>query len=218
STSGGPNTVFDLSVGRSNDCPQAFLRGFKGFLQADGYSGCDARRLLGACSTMLGEAFTSALNQWPTWTVDVTGGRLKIDNHPAEQAIRPLAIGRRNWLHVGGDGGLNPTAVLLSLAASAKRHALNPWDYYRVARSAAQRRRRRPTARQLGSRRAFHSVTGLTSLPVRFIDRPTTAARPCTRSCRKRGAHRTLTLIALSCRHTNSGGIFVLNFFLGWTG
>ncbi|MSR55380.1 MAG: transposase [Gemmataceae bacterium] len=123
--------MFDLSVGRSNDCPQAFLRGFKGFLQADGYSGCDARRLLAACSTMLGEAFTSALNQWPTWTVDVTGGRLKIDNHPAEQAIRPLAIERRNWLHVGGDGGLNPTAVLLSLAASAKRHAVNPWEYFK---------------------------------------------------------------------------------------
>ena len=123
--------MFDLSVGRSNNCPQAFLRGFKGFLQGDGYSGCDARRLLAACPTMLGEAFTSALNQWPTWTVYVTDGRLKIDNHPAEQAIRPLAIRRRNWLYVGGDGGLNPTAVLLSMAASAKRHALNPWDYFK---------------------------------------------------------------------------------------
>ena len=32
-------------------------------------------------------------------------------------------------LHVGGDGGLRPTAVLLSIAASVKRHGLNPWAY-----------------------------------------------------------------------------------------
>ena len=79
----------------------------------------------------LGEAFSYALNQWPTLTVYATDGRLKIDNHPAEQAIRPLAIGRRNWLHLVGDGGMKPTAVLLSMAASAKRHALNPWDYFK---------------------------------------------------------------------------------------
>ena len=69
--------------------------------------------------------------QWPSLGVYLTDGRLTIDNHPAEQAIRPLAVGRRNWLHIGGDGGLQPAAVLLSLAASAKRHALNPWEYFR---------------------------------------------------------------------------------------
>jgi hypothetical protein len=63
--------------------------------------------------------------------VYASDGRLTIDNGPAEQAIRPLAVGRRNWLHVGGDGGLRPTAVLLSLAASVKRHGVNPWVYLR---------------------------------------------------------------------------------------
>jgi Transposase IS66 family/IS66 C-terminal element len=74
---------------------------------------------------------TVRLHQWQSLRVYVTDGRLKIDNHPAEQAIRPLAVGRRNWLHIGGDGGLQPAAVLLSLAASAKRHALNPWEYFK---------------------------------------------------------------------------------------
>jgi hypothetical protein len=46
-----------------------------------------------------------------------------------EQTIRPLAIGRENWLHLGGDGALRPTAVLLSVAASVKRHGLDPWAY-----------------------------------------------------------------------------------------
>ena len=77
----------------------------------------------------IGEAFTYATNQWPTLGVYLTDGRLTIDNAPAEQAIRPLCVGRRNWLHLGGDGGLKPTAVLLSIAASVKRHGLNPWAY-----------------------------------------------------------------------------------------
>jgi transposase len=77
----------------------------------------------------IGEAVTYASNQWPTLGVYLTDGRLKIDNAAAEQAIRPPCVGRRNWLHLGGDGGVKPTAVLLSLAASVKRHGIDPWAY-----------------------------------------------------------------------------------------
>jgi transposase len=77
----------------------------------------------------IGEAVTYATNQWPSLVVYTRDGRLTIDNGPAEQAIRPLALGRRNWLHIAGDGGLQPTAVLLSLAASARRPGVNPWAY-----------------------------------------------------------------------------------------
>jgi transposase len=77
----------------------------------------------------IGEALTYATNQWPALGVYLTDGRLTIDNGPAEQAIRPLAVGRRNWLHLGADGGLRPTGVLLSLAASIKRHGVEPWGY-----------------------------------------------------------------------------------------
>jgi hypothetical protein len=77
----------------------------------------------------IGEAVIYATNQWPSLGVYLTDGRLTIDNAAAEQAIRPLCVGRRNWLHLGGDGGLRPTAVLLSPAASVKRHGVNPWAY-----------------------------------------------------------------------------------------
>lgn len=77
----------------------------------------------------IGEALTYATNQWPTLGVYLTDGRLTIDNAAAEQAVRPLAVGRRNWLHLGGDGGLKPTAVLLNIAASIKRQGANPWAY-----------------------------------------------------------------------------------------
>src|SRR5947209_18601606 len=70
-----------------------------------------------------------AANQWPTLVRYVDNGRLTIDNGPAEQAIRPLAFGRNNWLQIAGDGGLASAAVLLSMAASVKRHGLNPWVY-----------------------------------------------------------------------------------------
>jgi transposase len=77
----------------------------------------------------IGEALVYAANQWPTLIRYVEDGRLTIDNSPAEQAIRPLALGRRNWLQIAGDGGLHSAAVLLSVAASAKRHSVNPWAY-----------------------------------------------------------------------------------------
>src|SRR5262249_56908264 len=94
----------------------------------------------------IGEAVTYASNQWRTLGVYLTDGRLTIDNADAEQAIRPLCVGRRNWLHLGGDGGLTPTAVLMSIAASAKRHGIDPWVYLRrvlTAVSAPRARARR---------------------------------------------------------------------------
>jgi hypothetical protein len=52
-----------------------------------------------------------------------------IHDGEAERAIRPLAIGRSNWLHIGGDSGLKTASVLLSVCASAIPHRLNPWSY-----------------------------------------------------------------------------------------
>jgi len=77
----------------------------------------------------IGEAFLYAANQWPSLVRYVQDGRLAIDNAAAEQVIRPPAVGRRNWLQIAGDGGLKSAAVLLSIAATAKRHSVNPWAY-----------------------------------------------------------------------------------------
>jgi transposase len=79
----------------------------------------------------LGAAVLYARNGWASLTRYLTDGRLAIDNGPAERAIRPLAVSRRNWLFIGGDGGLRTASVLLSLCASAKRQGLNAWSYLR---------------------------------------------------------------------------------------
>jgi transposase len=53
----------------------------------------------------IGEAFVYAANQWPTLIRYVEDGRLTIDNSPAEQAIRPLAVGRRNCCKLPATAG-----------------------------------------------------------------------------------------------------------------
>ncbi len=78
-----------------------------------------------------GRAVRYAVNLWPALTRYASDGRPGIDNGAAERAIRPLAVGRHNGLHIGGDGGLTSAAVLLSVTASATRHRVNPWAYVR---------------------------------------------------------------------------------------
>lgn len=78
-----------------------------------------------------GDAVRYAINQWPSLIRYADDGRLDIDNGVAERAIRPLAIGRNNWLFIGGAGGMPAAGVLLSLVASAKRAKRNPWLYLR---------------------------------------------------------------------------------------
>ncbi len=71
----------------------------------------------------------AALPSSPPTAIDIHRYIFSALNGPAEQAIRAVALGRKNWLHIGGDGGLPRGAVLLSLAASCKRHHVAPWEY-----------------------------------------------------------------------------------------
>ena len=206
-----PYTLFDFTAGRSQNFPQAFLGGYKGFIHADAYDGYNAvhrnvrhlgcwmharryfveaepsdpravealafirtlyaverelkdeRARLGVRFTnddavnwrrtragpilatfadwlevqhrsatpkgLFGQAVGYARNQWPSLIRYLNDARFAVDNGAAERAIRPLAVGRANWLHVGGDSGLKSASVLLSICASATRHRLDPWAY-----------------------------------------------------------------------------------------
>ena len=79
----------------------------------------------------MGEAISYALNQWEALCVYTTDGRLNIDNNPAENALRGVAIGRKNWLFVGSDKGGTTAAVLYSILQTCKRHGVEPWAYLR---------------------------------------------------------------------------------------
>jgi transposase len=208
-----PYTLFDLTAGRSQTFPQAFLAGYGGFVHADAYDGynavhgnvrhlgcwmharryfveaepsdpravealafirtlyavereikdereklgdqftdadvvrarrtragpilatfsdwLDEQRRQATPKSLFGQAIEYSRNQWPSLVRYRDDARFAIDNGEAERAIRPLALGRANWLHVGGDAGLKTASVLLSVCASATRHRLNPWSYLR---------------------------------------------------------------------------------------
>ena len=77
----------------------------------------------------LGEAVTYARNQWAALNVYVTDGHLAIDNNRAERAIKPFALGRKNWLFFGSDDGGRRLATLASFTATCQQFALNPWTW-----------------------------------------------------------------------------------------
>jgi hypothetical protein len=58
-------------------------------------------------------------------------GRLEISNNAAENAIRPVALGRKNWLFAGSDSGGERAAVFYTLIRSAKLNGLEPEAYLR---------------------------------------------------------------------------------------
>jgi len=220
-----PFTIFDFTPSRSRDGPEKFLKGFKGYLQADAFAGYDrmcagkqvievacwahARRkffeakdtdaqanemlvLIGELYTVeaqarpaidaargqaieqriaalsaafaarkqlresiskavlekigswlqaraadtlpkspLGLAIGYAKNQWKALKRFTENGALEIDNNVAENAVRPIALGRKNYLFVGSEHGGRRAAILYSLIRTCERHQVNAWEYLR---------------------------------------------------------------------------------------
>jgi len=56
-------------------------------------------------------------------------GDFSIDNNIAENLMRPIALGRKNWLFFGSDNGGRTAAILFTITQSAKRHGLNVFNY-----------------------------------------------------------------------------------------
>jgi len=77
----------------------------------------------------LGVAIRYALNQWRALTRFIEDGILEADNNIAENAVRPVVLGRKNYLFVGNDAGGKRAAILYSLIESCKRHGVNPVAY-----------------------------------------------------------------------------------------
>lgn len=81
-------------------------------------------------SEPLRKAIDYALNQRQALNRYLEDGRLRPDNNLAENAIRPLALGRKNWLFAGSDRGARATALYLGLIQSCKACGVNPWEYF----------------------------------------------------------------------------------------
>ena len=79
-------------------------------------------------STLAG-AIRYTLNRWDALTLVLRDGRACLDNNAAERSMRPVTIGRRNWLFAGSDAGGNRAAAVYTLTESAKLSGLDPRDY-----------------------------------------------------------------------------------------
>jgi transposase len=76
-----------------------------------------------------------ALNLWDALARYLDDGRIELDNLIAERALRPVAVGRRNYLFAGSDNGGQRAAVLYSLVGTAKHNGLDPEAYLRYVLS-----------------------------------------------------------------------------------
>jgi transposase len=82
-------------------------------------------------SGKLGEALGYLITQWPKLVRYVEDPRLAIDTNLAENAIRPFALGRRNWLFADTVKGAKASAALYSIVSTARANGLEPYAYLR---------------------------------------------------------------------------------------
>jgi transposase len=77
----------------------------------------------------LAKAFRYGLSRMPGFTLFLEDGRVAIDNNPAERALRPIGIGRKNWLFAGADTGAETLARAMTVIETAKMNGLDPQAY-----------------------------------------------------------------------------------------
>ena len=75
------------------------------------------------------KAIDYSLNRWQALTRYVDDGRLPVDNNWIENRIRPIALGRNNWLFAGSLRAGQRAAAIMSLIGSAKLNELDPYAY-----------------------------------------------------------------------------------------
>jgi len=78
----------------------------------------------------LGQGIQYVLRHWNELTHYLKDGRLEIDNNFVENLIRPLALGRKNWLFAGSPSGARAAAVFYSLLATCQMNDIEPYKYF----------------------------------------------------------------------------------------
>jgi transposase len=77
----------------------------------------------------LGKACDYALGQWPRLLVYTEHGEVEIDQNWCENAMRPIALGRKNWLHIGSEDAGPRVAAIASIVETCRRLGINVRDY-----------------------------------------------------------------------------------------
>jgi transposase len=81
--------------------------------------------------SLMGKAIDYALGQWSSLQLFLEDGRLEIDNNLVENAIRPTALGKKNWLFVGEAAAGERGAIIYTVIEACRRRGLDPFAYLR---------------------------------------------------------------------------------------
>jgi transposase len=81
--------------------------------------------------SLLSKAIDYALGQWTALEFYLSDGRVEIDNNLVENAIRPTAIGKKNWLFIGEAGAGQRGAIFYTIIESCRRRKIDPYAYLR---------------------------------------------------------------------------------------
>jgi hypothetical protein len=78
----------------------------------------------------IGDAIRYTLSNWEFLNNYLKDGRIEIDNNLLENAIRPFAVGRKNWLFMGSPSGAKAGAIFYSLIETCKSNDIEPYQYF----------------------------------------------------------------------------------------
>jgi hypothetical protein len=82
-------------------------------------------------SSAMAKALDYALSNWAAMALWMEDGRLEIDNNLVENAIRPTALGKKNWLFMGCAQAGETGAILFTIVQSCRRWQIDPFEYLR---------------------------------------------------------------------------------------
>lgn len=81
----------------------------------------------------IGKAIAYTLNLWPRLKRYIDDGRYEIDNNLIENSIRPIALGRKNYLFAGSHEAAQRAAMIYSLLGTCKKNDINPYEWLKDA-------------------------------------------------------------------------------------
>ena len=77
----------------------------------------------------MGKAVSYALGQWESLEIYLQDAQIEVDNNLVENAIRPTALGKKNWLFFGDAEAGERSAIIYSIIESCRRNGVEPYTY-----------------------------------------------------------------------------------------
>ena len=115
------NLSADERKAKRNELARPIMEAMKAWMETEGVKYSE--------SSQIGKAITYAYTRWDNMMHYLDDGRLMIDNNLAENEIRPITLGRKNYLFCGNHEAAGNMCIVNSLLATCRNHDVNPRPY-----------------------------------------------------------------------------------------